>query len=251
MNATSLGEAGLPGATAPPQADSSRRGWQAGLSQALPIVLGYLPIGVAFGVLAHKASISTTNTLLMSLLVYAGSSQLIAIGLFSAAAPPLSVILTTLVVNLRHLLMSAAVSPFLKGWRKLELAAFAYQLTDETFAVHTTRFSTLGPHKMEVFTINPTAQAAWLLGTWLGIRLGSLIHNTRLFALDYALPAMFIALLTLQIKHRVQVGVALLTGLLSVGLWVAGMDKWHVILATMIGASVGVLLEKWIKRPSS
>ena len=118
----------------------AKRGWTSGVSQALPIVFGYVPIGIAFGILAQKAGISTVNTLLMSLIVYAGSSQLIAVGLFGAGVPPVSIILTTFVVNLRHMLMSAAVAPYLKGWRKVELASFAYELTDETFAVHSGRF---------------------------------------------------------------------------------------------------------------
>jgi 4-azaleucine resistance transporter AzlC len=227
-----------------------RRGWLTGVGQALPIVLGYMPIGIAFGILAQKAGVSLFNTLLMSLLVYAGSSQLIAVGLFAAGTLPVSVILTTFIVNLRHLLMSAALSPFLQRWRKVELAAFAYELTDETFAFHSARFAAEGPHQREAFAINLTAQAAWLLGGGLGFTLGQLIGDARLLALDYALPAMFIALLLLQIKDRFQVGVALFTGLLSVGLLLAGVNRWNVMLATLAGATLGVMVEKWTKRRS-
>jgi 4-azaleucine resistance transporter AzlC len=228
----------------------AERGWLTGMTQALPIVLGYVPIGTAFGILAQKAGLSTLNTLLMSLVVYAGSAQLIAVGLIAAGTPPLSIVLTTFVVNLRHLLMSAAVSPYLRRWRKLELAAFAYELTDETFGVHSVRFASAGPHQSEAFGTNMTSQVAWILGTWLGIVVGQLIGDARLFALDYALPAMFIALLVLQIKDRVQVGVAVLTGSLAVGLSLAGVDQWNVILATLVGATLGVGLEKWTKRSS-
>ena len=195
---------------------STRPGWLAGVIQASPIVLGYVPIGLAFGVLAQKAGISTLNTLLMSLLVYAGSSQLIAVGLFASKVPALSVILTTFVVNLRHVLLSAALSPFLKRWRKREIAAFAYELTDETFAIHAVRFASGTPGKAEVLATNMTAQVAWIFGTWLGIMVGQSITDVKPLALDYVLPAMFVALLVLQIKDRVQVGVALATGALSV-----------------------------------
>ncbi len=222
-----------------------------GVSQALPIVLGYVPIGIAYGILAQKAGLSTVNTLLMSVIVFAGSSQLIAVGLFGAGVPPVSIILTTFVVNLRHMLMSAAVAPYLKGWRKVELASFAYELTDETFAVHSVRFAAYGPHKAEAFTINVIAQAAWVLGTWLGIVVGGLIKDPKSLALDYALPAMFIALLVMQIKDRVQVAVALLTGTLAVGLLLAGVNQWNVMLATLVGATLGVGIEKWTKKSSS
>jgi len=238
--------------TSPTEDCSTQRGWLTGITQAAPIVLGYIPIGFAFGVLAQKAGISPLNTLLMSILVYAGSSQLIAIGLFAAGVPALSVILTTFVVNLRHTLMSAAVSPLLGRWRKVELAAFAHQLTDETFAIHSARLLTSSDplNKAEVFGINVTAQAAWIFGTWLGTVVGQLITDVKPFALDYALPAMFVALLVLQIKDRVQIAVALLTGVLAVGLLLIGVEQWHVIAATLVGATIGVMSEEWIKKRS-
>jgi 4-azaleucine resistance transporter AzlC len=229
---------------------SARRGAIEGMARAGPIVLGYIPIGFAFGVLARKAGISSLNVLLMSLLVYAGSAQLIAVGLIAGGVSPLSIILTTFVVNLRHLLMSAALSPFLKRWRPPELAAFAYELTDETFAVHSARFASGIMGKAASFATNVTAQASWVLGTGLGILAGRYIPDVRSLALDYALPALFIALLVLQIKNRVQLGVALLAGLLAVGLAAAGWTQWNVIGATLIAATAGVVVEQWIKTRS-
>jgi len=233
----------------PTKAIPSKRGWQSGLTQVAPVVLGYIPIGFAYGILAQKAGLSTLNTVLMSLLVYAGSSQLIAVGLF-AAGTPAAIILTTFVVNLRHLLMSAALSPHLRRWRRSELAAFAYQLTDETFAVHAARFASGIVNKAEVFTINVTSQAAWILGGWLGTVAGQLVTDVKPLALDYALPAMFIALLVLQIKDRIQIGVAVLSGVLAVGLSLAGAAQWSVIAATLAGATLGVAFEKWIVKRS-
>lgn len=219
-----------------------------GLSQATPIALGYIPIGFAYGVLASKAGVSAPNTLLMSLIVFAGSAQLIAVGLLEAGAPALSIILTTFVVNLRHLLMSAALSPHLKHWRKPELAAFGFELTDETFALHSLRFAASPAGKLDTFVINGVAQGAWVLGSWLGIVAGQLINDVRPLALDYALPAMFIALLVMQLKNRIYLGVAILAGALSVGLQQIGFDQWNVIAATLAAATVGVWVETWIKK---
>lgn len=222
-----------------------------GVTRAMPIILGYVPIGFAFGVLSQKAGISVFNTLLLSLLVYAGSAQLIAVGLFAIGAPALSIIVTTFIVNLRHLLMSAALSPFLRGWRKRELAVFAYQLTDETFAVHAAQFAARTPSKSETFATNLTAQIAWVCGTWLGIFAGQLVTDIKPLALDYALPALFIALLVLQLKDRIQLLVAICAGLLALGLLQLGMEQWHILTATVIGATLGLGIEQWIKRRSS
>lgn len=224
--------------------------WLRGISRAVPITLGYIPIGFAYGVLAQKAGISAFNTLAMSIFVYAGSSQLIAVGLFAARVAPLSIILTTFVVNLRHMLMASALAPYLNRWSKLELTAFAYELTDESFALHSVEFPNGNPKATESIALNLTAQISWVFGSWLGLVAGGLITDVELFALDYALPAMFIALLMMQLKDFFQLIVAIATGVLAVALLLAGLDQWYVIVATVIGATLGVSLEKWIKKPS-
>lgn len=235
-------------------AEGKREGratWPAGVTRALPIVLGYIPIGFAFGVLAQKNGISVLNAVLMSLLVYAGSAQLIAVGLLGAGASPLSVILTTFIVNLRHLLLSAALAPFLTRWSKTRLAAFAFELTDEAFAAHAARFPQEEPDPAETFALNVTAQSAWVLGSGLGALAGQRIPTVEPLGLDYALPALFITLLVLQIKRRVQIGVALITGALAVVLLQAGLNQWATIVATLIGATLGVIGEQWTKTASS
>jgi 4-azaleucine resistance transporter AzlC len=218
-----------------------------GILSAFPIVVGYLPIGIAYGVLASKVGLSPFNTLMMSLIVFAGSSQLIAVGLFSAGAAPVSIVLTTFIVNLRHLLMTAALSPYLRRWRRLELTAFAFQVTDESFGVHVARFARGQLDKAESFTINITAQCAWLAGTFIGIVASEMITDTRQLALDYALPAMFIGLLVLACRNRKQVWVAAAAGVLSVGFLLAGVEQWNVILATLIGAVIGLGIDQWTR----
>jgi 4-azaleucine resistance transporter AzlC len=217
------------------------------MARVLPIVLGYIPIGFAYGVLAQQAGLSTANTLLMSLLVYAGSSQLIAVGLFSAAIPGWTIILTTFIVNLRHMLFSAALSPYLKDWKKVELALFAYELTDESFALHSAAFAEGAPVKAEAFAINMTAQVSWIAGSALGAFAGQLVSDVKPLALDYTLPAMFIALLVMQLKSKTEIVVAICTGVICVACILLGLNQWSVILATTIGASLGVGLEVGLK----
>jgi 4-azaleucine resistance transporter AzlC len=218
-----------------------------GVVRTLPVVLGYVAIGFAFGVLSQKAGLAWFNTLALSIVVYAGSAQLISVGLFVAGVVPISIVVTTFIVNLRHLLLSAALSPYLRGWRKREIAFFAYELTDESFAVHATQFAAGTWSKAEAFAANITAQVSWVAGTVLGIVAGGLIGDVRTLALDYALPALFIALLVLQIKDRVQIAVAVLSGLLALALVLAGVEQWNVIIATLFSATVGVGVEQWIK----
>lgn len=223
-----------------------------GVRRATPIVLGYVPIGFAYGVLAGKSGLSDANTLLMSLIVFAGSSQFIAVGLFASGTGPAAVILTTFVVNLRHMLMAASLAPFLSGWKKRHLAWFAFELTDETFALHTAKANQLAECRLEALSLNMTAQASWVAGTILGIVASGLIGDVKPLGLDYALAAMFIGLLVGQCENRVRVITAILSGVIATLLYMAGWHQFHIIVATVVGATLGLAVEysvkQWIKR---
>lgn len=212
-------------------------------TSALPVILGYLTVGFAYGVLAANAGLTLMQTLAMSVFVFAGSAQLIAVSMIAQSINPVSIIFTTLIVNLRHLLMSAALSPHMKEWKRIEIAGFCYELTDETFAVHSLRFRQGETSPRIAILLNGICQSAWLIGSVLGSVAGGAITDVKPFALDYALPAMFIGLLILQMQNRIHIWVALLGAALSLGLWVAGVTQWNVILATVAAATLGAVLE--------
>ncbi|MBU1565159.1 MAG: AzlC family ABC transporter permease [Proteobacteria bacterium] len=218
-----------------------------GMKRALPIVLGYVPIGFAYGVLAGKGGLSEANTLLMSLIVFAGSAQFIAVGLFAAGTGPAAIILTTFVVNLRHMLMAASLSPHLAGWKKRHLAFFSFELTDETFALHSLKAASLGECRLEALSLNVTAQVSWVVGTVLGIVASGLIGDIKPMGLDYALAAMFIALLVGQCENRVRVVTAIFSGGIATLLYLAGWHQFHIIAATVAGATFGLGVEHWTK----
>ncbi len=220
-----------------------------GIKRALPIVLGYVPIGFAYGVLAGKSGLSDANILLMSLIVFAGSAQFIAVGLFASGTGPAAVILTTFVVNLRHMLMAASLAPYLSGWQKKYLVFFAYELTDETFALHSAAATTLAECRMEALSLNITAQTSWVLGTILGIVASGLIGDVKPLGLDYALAAMFIGLLVGQCGSPVRVITAVLSGIIATLLYLAGWHQFHIIVATVAGATLGLGVEQfWTRR---
>lgn len=219
-----------------------------GVRRALPIVLGYVPIGFAYGVLAGKSGVSAANTLIMSLIVFAGSAQFIAVGLFASGTGPAAVILTTFVVNLRHFLMAASLAPYLSGWKKKYLAFFAYELTDETFALHSTASKDLNSCPIEAISLNLTAQASWVLGSALGIVASNLIGDVKPLGLDYALSAMFIGLLVSQCTNMVRVATAVFSGGMATVLFLAGWHQFHIIVATVVGATFGLGVEQWTKR---
>lgn len=220
----------------------------AGIKRATPIVLGYIPIGFAYGVLAGKSGMSEANCLLMSLIVFAGSAQFIAVGLFASGTGPAAVILTTFVVNLRHMLMAASLAPHMSGWKKKYLAFFAFELTDETFALHSSKVSQLSTCTTEAISLNVTAQVSWVAGTILGLVASGLIGDVKPLGLDYALAAMFIGLLVGQCENKIRVITAVVSGLLATGFYLLGFQQFHIIIATILAASLGLGLEQWTKR---
>ena len=111
-----------------------------GIKAAWPICIGYIPLGLAFGILAQKAGFDWLDIGIMSAIVFAGSSQFIAVSMLGAGAAPPSIILTTFAVNLRHVLMSSALAVHLHGVSRRFLSLFAYGVTDESFAVNIVRF---------------------------------------------------------------------------------------------------------------
>lgn len=180
----------------------------------------------------------------MSLFVYAGSSQFIGAGMIAAGAGLAAIAVTTFLVNLRHLLMSASLAPHLKGASSWTLAGVAYGITDETFAVSSGLLRSERLPPAFFLGLHLTSQTAWVISSVIGSLLGGLIPDTAAWGLDFALPAMFIALLILQLRDRSGAIVALVSAAISVAVYLTVPGNWNVILATLAGASLGVILKR-------
>ncbi len=215
----------------------------AGLGAAWPICLGYIPIGLAFGVLAQKAGLSPSAVALMSVLVFAGSSQFIAVSMMANGAAPAAIIMTTFMVNLRHLLMSSSLSVFLKTVSIKKLSLFAYGVTDESFAVNHARFSSGDWGVDRALALNYFANLTWVISTVAGGFCGQFIPAGFL-GIDYALIAMFICLLVFQLKGRLYVLTAIFAGGLAVVLALLIPGNAYIVLASIAAATLGVICKR-------
>lgn len=214
-----------------------------GVKLGLPIMIGYIPLGFAFGVLAVKNGINGFWAVMLSVFVFAGAGQFIAAGMLGAGASFLSIGAANLLVNLRHILMSAAlVTP----WKHLPFSwkmFLAFFQTDEIFAANISHYKSGREVTVtQVLTLALVAHFGWILGTFLGAVSGSLITNVEAFGLDFALPAMFTALLVPLLVDKIQITVCLAGALTSLCFMQLGFDRWSIILATLISASVGLYL---------
>lgn len=215
----------------------------AGLKAELPITLGVIPFGMIFGILALSAGLPVSAAQSMSAIIFAGSSQFVAAQLFALSAHGLVIVATVGVINLRHLLYSASVAPYLNGlpaWWKYLLA---YLLTDEAYAVAITRMKDgpLSPHQHWFFLgAGLTLWLSWQLSTAAGIFLGAAVPSG--WSLDFTLALTFIALVVPTLKDWPSLGAALLAGVLAMILFYLPY-KLGLFLAPVGGILVGLWLE--------
>lgn len=216
---------------------------QDGLRAAWPICLGYVPIGLAFGVLAQKAGLSPLAVGVMSSLVFAGSSQFIAVAMLGAGAGIASIVATTFTVNLRHLLMSSALSVFLRGVRRRWLTLFAYGVTDESFALNLARFREGTWDGWRALTVNHVTNATWVASTVAGALGGALIP-AHAFGIDYALMGMFLCLLVYQLRGALYALTAVIAGVAAVAISLLVPGNSYIVAASVIAATAGLIIRR-------
>ena len=209
-----------------------------------PICFGYIPIGLAMGVLASQAAIPVWAVTMMSIMVFAGSAQFICVAMLASGASAWSIIVTTFVVNLRHFLMSSAVAVHLSGLRKTFLSMFAYGITDETFAVNMTHFKKGNWDPLRAITLNQFSNAAWVLSTTVGAFLGDFIPRGA-FGTDYALTAMFLALLLFQLNDLVAVVTGILAIIIATVWYLLIPGDSYIIAAAITAATLGYFFKRY------
>jgi 4-azaleucine resistance transporter AzlC len=214
-----------------------------GFADALPIIIGYVPMGAAYGILARQSGIGLFPAIFMSLVVFAGASQFIAVGLLAGGASAFEVIATTLFVNLRHILMSVSLSPYYRGAPKKAIPFVAWGVTDETFAISIGRYASGEADFRYGLALHYTAYASWVSGTIAGSLAGALVPQALQSSLEFSLYAMFAGLVVLQITDRLHLAVAFAA---AVGCSVFSTfmgGTWHIIAAAILGATIGMFLD--------
>ncbi len=217
-----------------------------GAKAALPIVFGYLPIGMAFGVLARKAGLTTFEAGFMSLLVYAGASQFIAIEMISKGVSWLPIVMATFFINLRHLLMSSTLSLYFKKSQTPVLGLLSAEMTDESFAVAMSNTPKIENRPRYLFGLQITSHLAWVAGSVGGALFGGLIDH-KSYGIPFALPALFICLLLLQIRKVHHLLIVVIAGISSLFFKWALPGSWYILLTALIVSGTGIYISSKLK----
>ncbi|MBL4631537.1 MAG: AzlC family ABC transporter permease, partial [Paraglaciecola sp.] len=174
-----------------------------GVKDTSPLVIAAIPFGLVFGAMGQAQGLADWVTLSISIFVFAGASQFIAITMLAAGAALPVIVLTVFIVNLRHMLYSVSLIPVVQGLSQKWRWPMAFTLTDETFAVVYNKISlSNAPQNLQFYYLGSSAfmYLNWILCTWLGIKLGSQLPSLTSFGLDIAMVVAFIGIVVPNLK---------------------------------------------------
>jgi 4-azaleucine resistance transporter AzlC len=215
----------------------------AGVRAEIPLLIGGFPFGMIYGALAINAGLSTSAAQMMSSIIFGGSAQFVTAQLVHDAAPGIVIILTVAVVNLRHVLYSASLAPYLASVSMRWKVLLAYLLTDEAYAPSVIHYEEKGVTPFShwfLFGAGVVLWADWQISTALGIFLGAAIPES--WSLDFALPLTFIAMVVPILKNRPAIAASLSAGVVAL-LAHSLPFSLGLILAALVGIAVGIYME--------
>ncbi|MCY1413939.1 Inner membrane protein YgaZ [compost metagenome] len=217
-----------------------------GVRDSSAMAVGIIPFGLIFGTLAGTAHLSLWQAVGMSLFVYAGSAQFIVISLFGAGASTVVILLTTLIVNLRHVLYSATLQPHVSQLPQRWRIPLAFWLTDETFAVVQRFYLVHGDKPLAHWYwlgVTISLYVCWVTSSLVGVLFGQAVPNLAVWGLEFAMLATFIGIVVPLLRNFPQIAAALVAGAVALATH-ALPYKLGLMAAAFSGIAVGVVLER-------
>ena len=219
-----------------------------GIGDQLPLQLGVVPFGLVFGVLGIASGLSPLQTIAMSSIVFGGASQVVFAQLWATGGSPLIVGSSVAVINLRHMLYSAAVAKYLRPLSLRWRIILGYLLTDEAFAISIKRFETTDRPELAHYHLlgsGMTLWVCWQIATLVGVLAGATIPDE--LNLGFAIPLTFMALVLPNLRRLSDVGAAASAALVALFGQALPWNAW-IITAAVVGIVVGGSLSRWEER---
>jgi 4-azaleucine resistance transporter AzlC len=213
----------------------------------LPLAPGVVAFGLLYGAMAREVGFAVWEAWGMSLIVHAGSAQFAVLGGWRTAGPD-AAILTTLVVNLRHLLLGASVAPYLRGLPRTWKALLALWMSDESYALAIAEYQGGKGNRWYFLGTNVGTYLEWTTSGLVGAMLYTAVPHSNQYGFDLIFPLAFLGLLTTFLKDRSGLAVALIAG--GLALWSAHAlpGNWYIVLAGLAGSGAGLALEEGGRR---
>ncbi len=206
-----------------------------GLLDIVPAAIAAAPFGLLFGALAAGKGLSPLEVLAMGVLVFAGGAQFAAIEIWTMPAPVFALVFSTLLINSRHVLMSASIVPKLKGFSTPQKLLGLYYMADENWAMAEKRARTHELTPAYWFGMIALLIPTWLTMTTLGALVGPALGDPRRFGADFAFTAIFIALVASLWQGRVTAWTVAASGIASALTYRFAGPPWHVLAGAVFG----------------
>ena len=214
------------------------------LLDSLGIMVSASGFGLVYGLSARAAGFSPLEAGAMSLLVFAGASQFVAVGYVVGGLSWLGIVLLTAFLNARHMLYSAALAPYLVGTPRVQRAAMAHVLTDEAFALAIAHFRRIGRADVRGYWLGAILSTfiPWNVATLVGVTIGGSIPDPSRFGLDVIFPAAMGGLAVGLITGRRELVAAVSGAVVGVAVGLAWDPAAGIIAGGLIGPVVGMVV---------
>ena len=232
------------------QINPGRARWLEVLGVSMPLCLSYIPIGLACGILLHAAGFNFIMILIVSIVVFSGGAQFILASLLTINAPLSSIFLTLFFLELRYALLGSSLSKYIKSESQHFVWLFAVSMNDENYAINYLKFATDKKWTpKDALMVEHYSLISWSVANMVGGLIGSAI-SINLEVVDFALTALFLYMIVMQVQSHLTLLISILSAVLAVVFMVLTKSIIGVITATLIASFVGFLIENTVRRRS-
>lgn len=214
-----------------------------GVKASTPVMASYAALGMACGIVLNDAGFGLIGIFLMSLLVYSGAAQFLSASMIVMGATNPAIVLTVFFLNLRHILMAASISGYVKEKSVAFLTLFSQTLSDESYGVNYSRFREGGWTANEALILSLSNYSTWVMSTVAGGWIGSQFTINTLI-MNYALIAMFICMMVNQFVSKEYVITAAVAVISTVLLTILLQHNIALVIAALIASCIGYALER-------
>jgi len=225
-----------------------RTEFRAALVDIFPALVAAAPMGVLYGALATAKGMAPAEAVLMSALVFAGGAQFAAVEIWSCPVPVLALVLSTALINIRHVLIGASLGPKLVRLSRLQRFLGFAVLADENWALAERRAARQPVSPLYFLGMGAVFWTNWVSWSLVGALLGPVLGDPRRFGADFAFTAIFIGLIVSFASSTCSGGVIAASAVAAALAHLAIGSPWHVLSGALAGIVVAALLHREAER---
>ncbi|WP_267202375.1 AzlC family ABC transporter permease [Limosilactobacillus kribbianus] len=232
------------------QINPEKARWLEVLGIAMPLCLSYIPIGLACGILLHAAGFNFIMILVVSIVVFSGGAQFILASLLTIHAPLSSIFMTLFFLELRYALLGSSLSKYIKNESQHFIWLFAVSMNDENYAVNYLKFATDKKWSpQDGLLVEHYSLISWSVANMVGGLIGSAV-SIDLEVVDFALTALFLYMIVMQVQSHLTLLICLLSAVLAVCFLVLTKNTLGIVIATLIASFIGFMIENAVRKHS-